>query len=153
MAVKHLRRTAARQDDTYGKIVQAFLNLLHEQGGVISKEDVLKEAQATAWASMVRWAYVIDFVTKENPGVVILCLTWRFFASPREPLDARAESTLQCKCRKRRRARGCRPSSPPDLNQRGRPGGMHTVAGCIFAEARADSKGFVQWHPNHGGGS
>jgi hypothetical protein len=83
MAVKPLRRTAARQDETYGKIVQAFLNLLHEQGGVISKEDVLKEAQATAWASLVRWAYVIDFVTKENPGVVILCLTWRFFASPR----------------------------------------------------------------------
>ncbi len=79
---KRVRKDAVKQDETYRRIVKAFVDLLTQQG-YVAKDEVLKEAEATAWATLVRWAYVVDFVTTEYPGVVLLALTWRYFASPR----------------------------------------------------------------------
>jgi hypothetical protein len=79
---KPLRKSAARQDRTYGRILQAFCDLLLKKT-CATKEEVLKDAQASAWAAQVRWNYLIEFISTENPGVMILSLNRRYFISPR----------------------------------------------------------------------
>ena len=79
---KRLTRARARHDETYQRIIAAFCDRLAERG-FVEKDEVLQLANATAWATQVKWGYILEFVTTEQPGVVIISLTWRYFASPR----------------------------------------------------------------------
>ena len=79
---KRFTKEQAKQDSVYRSVVKAFDELLAD-AGFVSKEEVLKKAEALAWRTHLRWGYVVDFVTEDYAGVVLLALTWRYFASPR----------------------------------------------------------------------
>lgn len=82
MKAQRQYRKDAREDELYRRIVVALVELVSINGHA-SKDEVLKEARAVTWAAMIRWKYVVEFVTTEFAGVMILGLTARYYASPR----------------------------------------------------------------------
>lgn len=80
---QRVRTSKLREDKTFASIHDALVDGLSAHGDGVRKEDVLAAAGATAWRSAVSWKKVVHWVT-ETPGVVILPLTWRYFASDRD---------------------------------------------------------------------
>lgn len=80
---RRVRTTTIRADGTYAKIFTSFVELLKERGDGVTKDEVLAAADATAWRAVIQWKKLIEWVM-EQPNVVILPLTWRNFASPRD---------------------------------------------------------------------
>jgi len=78
-----IRTTALRSDDTYGRIYDTFVELLKQHPEGVIKDEILRDAKAKAWKTSMPWKRIVHWVT-EQPGVVILPLTWRSFASPKD---------------------------------------------------------------------
>ena len=82
MSPARLYRADARADSTYTRVLEALVEAL-TRNAIATKKEIFKEAQAETWKEMIRWPFVINWAQMENPGVIILPLSARYFQPPR----------------------------------------------------------------------
>jgi hypothetical protein len=80
--VRRIPLADRRSDETFGRVMDSFLKLLAKRG-FASKDEVMKDANASGIRDRFPWLSLIYAVRREQPGVLIISLTKLIFYGPR----------------------------------------------------------------------